>query len=129
MTSKTKTKSVFMVFFRIILCGGILILGAWGMRTLAGMKKAPAEIKTSEQTLKVEVGYKGEEKPQLVLDVVDDGRNPGGIGIGRSQGMSDITMYFPGSSKNSSAYVLSSVSFISMSSNLEAAGFMLAIFP
>ena len=54
MTSKTKTKSVFMVLFRIILCGGILILGAWGMRTLADMKEAPAEIKTSERVLKVE---------------------------------------------------------------------------
>ena len=54
MTTRHRTRSGFMVFFRIILCGGILILSAWGMRTLAGMKKAPSEIKTSERTLKVE---------------------------------------------------------------------------
>jgi len=53
-----------------------------------------------EQTLKVEVGYKEEERPQLVLDVVDGGRSPGGIGIGRSQGNREISLYFPGSSLN-----------------------------
>jgi hypothetical protein len=52
----------------------------------------------NEQILKVEVGTKGAEEPQLVLDVQEDGRQAGGIGIGGSQGKSKFTLIFPGSS-------------------------------
>ena len=54
-----------------------------------------------EQTLKVEVGYKGEEEPQLVLDVLDEDRKPGGIGFGKSLEEHEITLIFPGSSGDS----------------------------
>ena len=50
-----------------------------------------------EQILKVEVGYKGKDKPQLVLEPLNDDRFPGGIAIGESQGKNGPTLIFPGS--------------------------------
>jgi len=49
------SKSFFNVLARIIICAGVLFTGVMGMRTLAGMKKPPAEAKYEERPLRVEL--------------------------------------------------------------------------
>ncbi|MDM8523600.1 biotin/lipoyl-binding protein [Desulfococcaceae bacterium HSG8] len=55
MESRKSSRSFLNVIIRLVICAAVIFIGVAGMRTLAKMKKPPAEAKYEERPMRVEV--------------------------------------------------------------------------